>query len=189
MVGGGSGVVPAASPACGKGSPAVFANVPKPFAIPQVVPTILADVVVRLVPLSARPEMNIFSSAALVFCTVAVYLTVAQIFVVVAGPGLVFAELGASEESTVTGFDVPEIDVLDMSPCPNAVIVSVMPGVAPKPRFSTPGVALKVQVAPGVVWTVLTGRSYGPVQVLVPESMERVPAGQRARVLGADPDL
>jgi hypothetical protein len=120
--------------------------------------------------------MKIFSSAAPVFCTPAVYLTVAQMFALVAGPGLVFAELGASEDVTVTGFDVPEIDVLDISPCPVTLIVSVILA------NSTLGVDLKLQVALGVVWTVATSKSNGPVQVLVPASIERLPAAQAARL-------
>src|SRR5579864_7039129 len=144
---------------------------------------------VRFWPLSERPEMISSSSLELVFCTVAVYLTVEQMLVVAAGPGVVFAELGASEEVTLTKFDVPEIDVLDMSPTALTLIWSVISAMVPTPRFSTFGVALNWQIAPGVVWTVDTSRSNGPLQVLVPASIVRVPAGQAARLAGADADL
>jgi hypothetical protein len=137
--------------------------------------------------LSERPCRKIVSSAALVFCTTAVNLSVTQTLVVVVGVGVVFAELGASSEKTDTVSDVPETSLLEaISPWPKAVIVSVNVGFTCG-RFSTFGVDVNVQdvevgepFAPG---------SKGPVQLSVPLPRNVVPAAQVARPAGADPDL
>jgi hypothetical protein len=93
--------------------------------------------------------MKMVSSAALVFCTVAVYLSVAQAWVMLDGAGVVFAELGASPDVTVTVLDVVGVnDVWDKSPWPYTVTVSDNEGdPGASTRFSWFGIAVKVHVA------------------------------------------